>query len=133
MPKRQSAPPDSPDSLTASAYDAWALRTTLIAHQRSTASYPGDVVFSTDPGQPRLAFTQLGSYGVTYAGMGLDKTAAKTWKLLKHAGLSVPRYRAFGRDKEHEAQEFARKNGFPVVVAAASGAPHRQTRRRLTV
>ena len=57
--------------------------------------------------------------------MGLDKTAPKTWKLLKHAGLSVPRYRLFGRDEDHEVQEFARKCGFPVAISATSGAPRR--------
>ena len=64
MPNREPGPRSSPDSFNAAAYDAWALRTTLIARQRSTASYPGDVVFTTDLGLPRLAFTQLGSYGV---------------------------------------------------------------------
>ncbi|GFZ89491.1 hypothetical protein [Nesterenkonia alkaliphila] len=122
---KPSAPLHSPDSLTAAEYDSWCLRAELLARQMSIANYPGDVVFTIEPAATRLAFTQIGSYGVTYAGMGLDKTSPKTWKLLKHAGLPVPHYKVFSRDKGHEAQGFAQKHGYPVVVAGVSGASRR--------
>lgn len=51
----------NPASLNTGQYDAWCLRTAMLARGLATTSMPGDMVFARVEGQVALAFKHLGS------------------------------------------------------------------------
>lgn len=108
-------------SLSAAQYDAWAMRSALIARQLATNSLPGNVAFTSGQNSQPLAFTQLGSYGATHGGFGLVKTSRRAWQVLQRAGMRVPSSATFPPEAHARAGTYARQIGFPVVVSSLTG------------
>lgn len=78
----------------------------------------------------RLAYTQLGSFGSTYAGMGLDKTMVRAWRILGRAGLPVPQFVQVRTDRPKNVRRAVRGLGWPMAVTSLSGAFHRVVKHR---